>query len=133
MGCSTCFPALRFSLCASSQRVKRVKHETLLCYHTHLLPKCWCANLTRPAWNPVLKLFPEPHIGHLQTLLIGDIYARYNRLARPWNPVHFLAGTDEHGLKIQQAAAAAGKEPGAFCEELSKRFQVSLSIHITVS
>ncbi|XP_006456109.1 hypothetical protein AGABI2DRAFT_210873 [Agaricus bisporus var. bisporus H97] len=83
------------------------------------------ASNTKPFYvtTPIFYPNAEPHIGHLQTLLIGDIYARYNRLARPWNPVHFLAGTDEHGLKIQQAAAAAGKEPGAFCEELSKRFQ----------
>ncbi|KAK3525934.1 hypothetical protein QTP70_011022 [Hemibagrus guttatus] len=32
-------------------------------------------------------------------------------------------GTDEHGLKIQQAASAAGKEPLRFCTEVSERFR----------
>lgn len=32
-------------------------------------------------------------------------------------------GTDEHGLKIQQAASAAGKEPLSFCTEVSERFR----------
>lgn len=34
----------------------------------------------------------------------------------------FFTGTDEHGLKIQQAANAAGKEPLLFCTEVSERF-----------
>lgn len=38
---------------------------------------------------------------------------------------HYLvfSGTDEHGLKIQQAAAAAGKEPLSFCTDVSERFK----------
>jgi methionyl-tRNA synthetase len=81
----------------------------------------------------LFQAFPAPHIGHLHTLLMGDILARYNRLTYPWKPVHFLTGTDEHGLKIQQAAAAAGKEPREFCEELSKQFQVGLPIRLSLA
>lgn len=33
------------------------------------------------------------------------------------------AGTDEHGLKIQQAASNAGKEPLSFCTEISENFK----------
>lgn len=32
-------------------------------------------------------------------------------------------GTDEHGLKIQQAAEAAGADPQSFCTEVSERFK----------
>lgn len=35
----------------------------------------------------------------------------------------FLVGTDEHGLKIQQAAEAAGKDPLIFCTNVSERFK----------
>lgn len=34
-----------------------------------------------------------------------------------------ITGTDEHGLKIQQAAEAAGKDPLTFCTEVSERFK----------
>lgn len=40
----------------------------------------------------------------------------YNKFFSP-------SGTDEHGLKIQQAASAAGKEPLSFCTEVSERFR----------
>ncbi len=35
----------------------------------------------------------------------------------------YSAGTDEHGLKIQQAASKAGQEPLSFCTEVSQRFK----------
>lgn len=34
-----------------------------------------------------------------------------------------ISGTDEHGLKIQQAAEAAGKDPLTFCTDVSGRFR----------
>lgn len=34
-----------------------------------------------------------------------------------------ITGTDEHGLKIQQAAEAAGKDPLTFCTDVSERFR----------
>lgn len=34
-----------------------------------------------------------------------------------------ILGTDEHGLKIQQAAEAAGKDPLTFCTDVSDRFR----------
>lgn len=43
-----------------------------------------------------------------------------------WNALHkqcCLAGTDEHGLKIQQAAESVQKQPLAFCSEVSEKFK----------
>jgi methionyl-tRNA synthetase len=37
--------------------------------------------------------------------------------------VHFLTGTDEHGLKIQQAADAAGTTPQEFTDSIAPLFQ----------
>lgn len=34
-----------------------------------------------------------------------------------------FAGTDEHGLKIQQAAGITGKDPLSFCTEVSQSFK----------
>lgn len=34
-----------------------------------------------------------------------------------------LPGTDEHGLKIQQAAESQNKDPLTFCNEVSERFK----------
>ena len=65
-----------------------------------------------------------PHIGHLYTLVVADIFARYNRLSNVNRPVQFVTGTDEYGLKIQRAAHGASCEPQVFCDGLSAEFQV---------
>ncbi len=56
------------------------------------------------------------HIGHAYTTVIADTIARYKRL-RGYD-VCFLTGTDEHGLKVQKNAEAAGKTPKQFVDEL---------------
>jgi methionyl-tRNA synthetase len=38
--------------------------------------------------------------------------------------VFFLTGLDEHGQKVQQAAAKAGIEPQAYCDKLAPQFQM---------
>ncbi|KAJ9103086.1 hypothetical protein QFC21_002508 [Naganishia friedmannii] len=53
----------------------------------------------------------------------ADILARYARLRHPKTPVRFATGTDEHGLKIQQAAEKLGTEPQVFCDRISERFR----------
>lgn len=68
--------------------------------------------------------FVVPHIGHLHSLVVADVFARYARISRPVQGVHFMTGTDEHGLKIQQAAKAKGLDPQSFCDQLSQHFRV---------
>ena len=46
------------------------------------------------------------HIGHIYQKIIADVLARYHRLLG--ETVFFLTGTDEHGGKVEKAAAAAG-------------------------
>lgn len=72
-------------------------------------------------------------MGHLYTSVIADVISRYAKLRSGGGPTYLNTGTDEHGLKIQQAAQAAGVEPKAFCDRISTRFKVLvLMYHITL-
>ena len=71
--------------------------------------------------TPIYYVNARPHLGHAYTTIIGDALARWHRLLG--DDVHFLTGTDEHGLKIQQAADAAGKTPQEFVDEIAPQFQ----------
>ncbi len=71
--------------------------------------------------TPIYYVNDLPHIGHAYTTILADVLARYHRTLG--DEVHFLTGTDEHGLKVQQAAQARGKEPQAHCDEYVLRFQ----------
>ncbi len=70
--------------------------------------------------TPLYYVNAPPHLGHAYTTVIADVLARYHRLRG--QPVFFLTGTDEHGQKIQQAAAAAGKPPQQFADEIVPNF-----------
>ena len=54
--------------------------------------------ITTPIYYPSAK----PHMGHAYSSIIADFFARFKRM--DGFKVHFLTGTDEHGLKIQRAA-----------------------------
>ena len=62
-----------------------------------------------------------PHMGHAYEKIVADFYARAARI-RGYD-TRFLIGLDEHGLKIQEAAAREGKEPQAFVDEKARVFQ----------
>lgn len=61
-----------------------------------------------------------PHIGTILDTLAGDITARFHRLHG--KDVHYVAGTDENGLKIKEAAESAGRDPHEFAKEVGDRF-----------
>ncbi|MCH7520849.1 MAG: methionine--tRNA ligase [Candidatus Marinimicrobia bacterium] len=71
--------------------------------------------------TPIYYVNDQPHLGHAYTTILADVLARYRRALG--DRVHFLTGTDEHGLKVQQAAQARGVEPQAHCDEYVQRFQ----------
>ena len=60
-------------------------------------------------------------MGHAYSSIIADFFARFKRIDG-FN-VHFLTGTDEHGLKIQRAAENKNIEPLEFCDEISQNFR----------
>ena len=62
-----------------------------------------------------------PHIGHAYEAVAADVIARFQRsLGRD---VLFQTGTDEHGLKMAQAARERGIEPKALADEMSAIFR----------
>ena len=71
--------------------------------------------------TPIYYASGEPHIGHAYTTILADVLARYRR--RAGDDVHFLTGTDEHGQKIQEAAAGQGLTPLELCDLMAGRFE----------
>ena len=71
--------------------------------------------------TPIYYVNDVPHIGHAYTTIAADVLARYHRLLG--HDVFFLTGLDEHGQKVQQAAARAGIDPQAHCDKLAPQFR----------
>lgn len=59
--------------------------------------------------TPIYYPNGEPHLGHLYTTVCADVVARYHRLCG--EQVHFLTGTDEHGIKMVKTAAELKTTP----------------------
>ena len=71
--------------------------------------------------TPIFYPNGVPHIGHAYTALASDALARFQRL--DGKDVFFLTGTDEHGQKMQQTAAAEGLAPQELADRNSQRFR----------
>jgi len=71
--------------------------------------------------TPIYYVNDVPHIGHAYTTIIADVLARFNRLRG--KEVFFLTGTDEHGQKIEKAAAEKGLSPKEHVDRVVGRFQ----------
>lgn len=82
--------------------------------------------ITTPIYYPSAKL----HIGHAYCTTVTDTIARYKRLKG--YDVFFITGSDEHGQKIETNAAAEGKSPQAFVDEIVLGFyNLWDKLHIT--
>ena len=71
--------------------------------------------------TPIYYPSGQPHMGHAYSSIIADVFARFKRNDN--YSVFFLTGTDEHGLKIQNAAEKAGMSPLDYCDKISKVFK----------
>jgi methionyl-tRNA synthetase len=71
--------------------------------------------------TPLYYVNDRPHLGSTYTTLACDAIARYRRLQG--ERVIFVTGCDEHGLKIQRTAEAAGLSPQAHCDIVSEQFR----------
>ncbi len=63
----------------------------------------------------------KPHIGNTYEAILSDSLARFKRYQG--FDVFFQTGTDEHGQKIEEKAAAAGVSPKAFVDGVAKEIQ----------
>ncbi|MDF1615632.1 methionine--tRNA ligase [Desulfurivibrio dismutans] len=71
--------------------------------------------------TPIFYVNAQPHLGHAYTAVVADTVSRFNRL--DGRKVFFQTGTDEHGDKIAQAAAAAGAEVRDYVDRISAMFR----------
>ena len=72
--------------------------------------------ITTPIYYPNAR----PHVGSAYTTIVCDVLARYKRMCG--YDVAFLTGTDEHGEKLERAAAAARQSPSQFVAEKRNLF-----------
>jgi methionyl-tRNA synthetase len=70
--------------------------------------------------TPIYYVNDMPHIGHIYTTVMADVFARYHRLRG--RQVRFLTGTDEHGQKIAKSAHAQGIEPIQLADRVVDRY-----------
>jgi methionyl-tRNA synthetase len=70
--------------------------------------------------TPIYYISGNPHIGHAYTTIAADVLVR---AARANGPAFSLTGTDEHGQKVANAAAAAGMTPQAYVDSLAPRWR----------
>jgi len=71
--------------------------------------------------TPIYYVNDVPHIGHAYTTVIADTVARFARLKG--DDTYFMTGTDEHGQKIEEAAAKHGQSPKQYADGVSAKFK----------
>lgn len=120
---------LKFSNCTAAYRLSKIFSSpkvNIIWINQWLAFRCMGTNLqsderTFYITTPIFYVNAAPHIGHLYSAVTADYMHRYKRLQGFKSK--FATGTDEHGLKIQQAADAAGKDPLSFCTDVSESFK----------
>jgi methionyl-tRNA synthetase len=73
--------------------------------------------------TPIYYVNARPHIGHAYTTIVCDAIARRKRMLGV--DTFFLTGTDEHGVNVERAAVAEGKDPQAWCDEVAATFRAT--------
>ena len=71
-----------------------------------------------------------PHIGNTYEIVLADSIARFKR--SQGYDVFFQTGTDEHGQKIEEKAAAKGIEPKAYVDDIAGKIK-AICDHLNVT
>ena len=66
--------------------------------------------------TPIYYASGNLHIGHTYTTVVCDAIAKYKKMKG--YDVYYLTGTDEHGQKIADKAAAAGSTPQEYVDRI---------------
>ncbi|CAL1263371.1 unnamed protein product [Larinioides sclopetarius] len=116
--------SIEFRIMCSSElfRLSKMKLLTKI-KSSYLLARFYCSKSYFIS-TPIFYVNGAPHIGHMQSCLYADAFSRIQHLLG--KNVTFCTGTDEHGLKVQQAAVRAKKQPLEYCTEMSAKFQLKL-------
>ncbi len=70
--------------------------------------------------TPIYYVNDKPHIGHAYTTILADVLTRFYRNSGA--DTFFLTGLDEHGQKVQEAAAELSIKPQDHCDKMAPRF-----------
>ena len=73
--------------------------------------------------TPIFYCNAQPHIGHAYSALTADALRRWIDLSGDRKQTILVTGTDEHGLKIAEAAKNANMGAKEFCDKVSKEFR----------
>ncbi|MFM1831162.1 MAG: hypothetical protein RLZZ558_1502 [Planctomycetota bacterium] len=76
--------------------------------------------------TPIYYVNDRPHIGHVFTTTLCDVWARAMRLRGV--DTFFLTGTDEHGVKVEKSAVAHGVTPQAWADLNAAEFESVLRL-----
>ncbi|KAL8739719.1 MAG: hypothetical protein Q9190_007504 [Brigantiaea leucoxantha] len=79
---------------------------------------------TKPYYvtSPIFYVNAAPHIGHLYTLVLTDVLKRWHALRG--RGAILCTGTDEHGMKVQQAARKEREDVKVFCDRNYQSFSI---------
>ncbi|XP_059045502.1 methionine--tRNA ligase, mitochondrial [Achroia grisella] len=73
--------------------------------------------------TPIFYVNAAPHLGHLYTAVVADAIQRFEKLVNPDYDIIFSTGTDEHGTKVQQAAAKVNLSLSEYCGNISNEYR----------
>jgi methionyl-tRNA synthetase len=76
---------------------------------------------TRYVTTPIYYVNDRPHIGHVYTTTVADVFARYHRSSG--RDVFFLTGTDEHATKVVDAARERGLTAQQWADQNAAAFR----------
>ncbi|KAJ0334369.1 hypothetical protein COL5a_000426 [Colletotrichum fioriniae] len=71
--------------------------------------------------TPIFYVNASPHVGHMYSMLLADVLKRWQVLKG--RTAILCTGTDEHGSKVQQAAAKQGVPAKEFCDTTAEKFR----------
>ncbi|KAF7888136.1 uncharacterized protein EAF02_002677 [Botrytis sinoallii] len=118
-------PLLRGSLQSRTRSILRAGWVCSSC-RTRPIPKASYSVDTKSkkpyyVTTPIFYVNAAPHVGHLYTMVLADVFKRWQVLKG--DTAILCTGTDEHGMKIQRAAAQAGALPKEFCDIGAETFK----------
>lgn len=80
--------------------------------------------------TPIFYVNASPHVGHMYSMVLADVLKRWHSLEGRESLL--LTGTDEHGMKVQQAAANNETPPMEWCNVQAARFK-ELAANINIA